>query len=152
MCSLVIDTVVHPSIQTDIDLDKTAAHRDFICKVLIQCVEQKYENCSPMDKSYKLPKLSYIGYIDTQSGQVVRKATEFTETYKQMVKDIGRHPKIKEINRSIHSPVIKKPKEEIQKERISFDLFFRLSNNEKMGVNDFMTFVEDICIKDESLK
>lgn len=53
------DIVVHPEVLVDLEADSTGKFREFLCQLGIQCLEQKYKE--PLDKRYKLPKLSYFG-------------------------------------------------------------------------------------------
>ena len=152
ICSIVVDAIVHTSVKTEIDFDKTSAHRDFICDVLIQCVEKKYDSCCPLNKLYKLPRLTYIGYIDKRNGETVRKATDSTETCKQMVRATHRHPNIEEIKPSSPSSLFRSTQiKEDEKKKIKFGLFFLLSNEERLGIDDLRKLIHDLCVKDMSL-
>jgi hypothetical protein len=61
--------------------DKTGKHRDFICQLAIQSLEQKYNE--DLDRRYTLPKLKYMGTITSQH-----------------VRDRKSEPKIEEITSS----------------------------------------------------
>ncbi len=107
---LVVDAIVHPSVKGDMEKDQTGAHRDMLCMIIIQCFDQKYPECAPLDPKYKLPRLSYFGYVDSKTGDVVRKQGENTEVYKQNVRARKTQPKIEEITKPIET--LKRKKEE----------------------------------------
>merc|ERR1740124_675111 len=74
---LAVDAVVNPSVNVDIMHDRSGSHRDFVCLLLIQCVEQKYfEKNGNLDRKYRLPQLRYFGYVDKKTGMVVPRASE----------------------------------------------------------------------------
>lgn len=60
----IYDVIVNPQVVQDVLNDPTGKHRDFICQLAIQSVEQKYK--LNLDKRYKLPKIRYLGEIASQ--------------------------------------------------------------------------------------
>jgi hypothetical protein len=60
----IYDVIVNPQVTEDVIADATGRHRDFICQLAIQSVEQKYK--LSLDKRYKLPKIRYLGEITPQ--------------------------------------------------------------------------------------
>jgi pre-RNA processing PIH1/Nop17. len=97
----VVDAVVHPSLQDDIQLDTSGSHRNFICQILMQCFDRKYKELSPLYKKYTLPNTKYIGYVNVETGEVVRKMCKDVEVCKQYIKDTSSRPKIlQEISQS----------------------------------------------------
>ena len=58
------DIIVNPSVLEECKEDKTGKHRDFICQLAIQSLEQKYNE--DLDRRYTLPKLKYMGTITSQ--------------------------------------------------------------------------------------
>ena len=75
------DIIVNPSVLIECKEDKTGKHRDFICQLAIQSLEQKYNE--DLDRRYTLPKLKYMGTITSQH-----------------VRDRKSEPKIEEISSS----------------------------------------------------
>ncbi len=61
---LIYDVIVNTSVIQETRDDKTGKYRDFICQLGIQCIEQKYKE--ELDKRYKLPKLEYMGTVESQ--------------------------------------------------------------------------------------
>lgn len=61
---VIYDVIVNPQVIDDVLADPTGRHRDFICQLCIQSIEQK--NKLALDKRYKLPKIRYMGEIQTQ--------------------------------------------------------------------------------------
>jgi hypothetical protein len=98
---LVVDAIVHPSVKQDMENDRTGGHRDLLCSIMIQCFDQKYAEYAPLDQQFKLPRLSYCGYINTETGKVIRKNIEGkAEVYKQNVRKRQASPQIEEVNAS----------------------------------------------------
>lgn len=135
---LVVDAVVHPSVKADIIDDRSGSHRDFICLLLIQCVEQKYsEKNGPLDRKYKLPCLNYFGYVDKETGLGVPRASENAEICQQVVRDTSIQPKIEEVvisSTKTYSPMV------LSKETTQLDIqiHIRLANGEEIAINDFI--------------
>ena len=75
------DRIVNPSVLIECKEDKTGKHRDFICQLAIQSLEQKYNE--DLDRRYTLPKLKYMGTITSQH-----------------VRDRKSEPKIEEVSSS----------------------------------------------------
>ena len=75
------DIIVNPSVLIECKEDKTGKHRDFICQLAIQSLEQKYNE--DLDRRYTLPKLKYMGTITSQH-----------------VRDRKSEPKIEEVSSS----------------------------------------------------
>jgi hypothetical protein len=63
----IYDVIVNPQVLQDVLTDPTGKHRDFICQLAIQSIEQKYK--LNLDKRYKLPKIRYLGEITSQQIQ-----------------------------------------------------------------------------------
>jgi hypothetical protein len=63
----IFDVIVNPQVLQDVLTDLTGKHRDFICQLAIQSIEQKYK--LNLDKRYKLPKIRYLGEITSQQIQ-----------------------------------------------------------------------------------
>lgn len=61
---IIYDIIVNAQVLDDVKEDISGKHRDFICQLCIQSVEQKYK--MSLDKKYKLPKLKYMGDIVSQ--------------------------------------------------------------------------------------
>jgi hypothetical protein len=61
---VIYDVIVNPQVIDDVLADPTGRHRDFICQLCIQSIEQK--NKLTLDKRYKLPKIRYMGEIQSQ--------------------------------------------------------------------------------------
>ncbi|CAE7565888.1 pih1d1, partial [Symbiodinium microadriaticum] len=61
---VIYDVIVNPQVIEDVFSDQTGRHRDFICQLAIQSIEQK--NKLVLDKRYKLPKVRYMGEIASQ--------------------------------------------------------------------------------------
>lgn len=85
------DIIVNPSVIEECKQDKTGKHRDFICQLAIQSLEQKYNE--DLDRRYTLPKLKYMGTITSQH-----------------VRDKKSEPKIEEISSSSSAQSKTKPK------------------------------------------
>eukprot|EP00602_Paraphysomonas_sp_CaronLab_P012541 CAMPEP_0185038478 /NCGR_PEP_ID=MMETSP1103-20130426/34192_1 /TAXON_ID=36769 /ORGANISM="Paraphysomonas bandaiensis, Strain Caron Lab Isolate" /LENGTH=583 /DNA_ID=CAMNT_0027576927 /DNA_START=54 /DNA_END=1802 /DNA_ORIENTATION=- len=77
-CSI-YDVIVNPQVIKDVLADPTGQHRDFICQLTIQSIEQKYSVV--LDKRYKLPKIRYMG-----------------EVVPQMIQDRKNMPNIEEVS------------------------------------------------------
>jgi hypothetical protein len=61
---VVHDVIVNPTVlQESID-DVTGKYKDFICHLLLQCLEQKFQYT--LDTKYKLPNIKYKGAIESQ--------------------------------------------------------------------------------------
>ena len=88
----VYDIIVNSAVLAECKEDKTGKHRDFICQLAIQSLEQKYNE--DLDRRYTLPKLKYMGTITSQH-----------------VRDRKSEPKIEEVTSSAaQSKVAPKPK------------------------------------------
>lgn len=150
---LVADTIVHPSVKDDMERDQTGAHRDLLCTIILQCFDQKYANCAPLDRKYSLPRLSYIGYIDSKSGQVVRKQSDQTEVYKQNVRKRKKVPRIEEINLNTSSkstPLrVGSSRQETSKEKslevnfnnLEYQIYIKVLMEDEMSLDCFMEVV-----------
>ena len=74
---LVHDIIVHPKVVGECEEDKTGKHRDFICQLSLQCLEQKFEY--QLNRKYKLPKAKYKGSIASQRVQDRRAMPQIVE-------------------------------------------------------------------------
>lgn len=101
--SVAVDCVVHPSVIHNVDLDSKGDYRDFICQLVIRCVEQKFPDVASIDTKYKLPRLKYQGYIDSRTGEVVPQNHSNAVVVGQWVKDIRTQPKIEEVRQAPQS-------------------------------------------------
>ena len=135
---VVVDAIVHTSIEDDIRNDKSGYQRDVVCQVLMNCFDQKYPTHAPLDKRYKLPKMKYIGFVDTRDGSIIRKQSEHSEVCKQMVKDTRLIPKIEEIQST---------KNESQNELNfpSFSIFVIITETEEKGIDEYIKLVGGEC-------
>ena len=61
---MIYDIIVNPEVINESNDDKSGKYRDFVCQLGMQCVEQKYSVV--LDRRYKLPKLKYMGDIESQ--------------------------------------------------------------------------------------
>ena len=61
---VIYDIIVNAQVLDDVKEDISGKHRDFICQLCIQSVEQKYKMV--LDNKFKLPKLKYMGDIVPQ--------------------------------------------------------------------------------------
>jgi len=95
--SVAVDCVVHPSVIHKVELDSKGDYRDFICQLVIRCVEQKCPDVASIDTKYKLPRLKYQGYIDSRTGEVVPQNHPHAVIVGQRVRDIRSQPKIEEV-------------------------------------------------------
>lgn len=100
--SLAVDCIVHPKVIEDCHENKRQhkSYETFVCELLIQYVGSKYKDMGTIDKRYKLPNLSYHGYVDKRNGKCVEKLSESAECSKQWVKDAAQRPSITEISSS----------------------------------------------------
>ncbi len=110
---VVVDAIMNPSVQREMENDTSGSYRNFVCTLLIQFFEQKFGNdhggdsIVPLDRKYKLPRLRYFGYIDSKTGHVVRKESAQTQVLKQHVRNRKKQPKIEEItNTSTATPPV----------------------------------------------
>ena len=103
MTCLVVDAIMNTSVKDEIQKDTATggAYRDFVCMILIQFFEQKFTNHTPLDRQYKLPRLSYFGYVDVNTGQVVRKKSEQTQVLRQNIRNRKKGPKIEEVTTNV---------------------------------------------------
>lgn len=131
---IVVDAIVNTSIRDDISNDKSGCHRDVVCQVLINCFDQKYPTHAPLDRRYKLPKMSYFGFVDKRDGSVTRKQNEYSELCKQMVKDTRLIPKIEEIQSK---------RNEVRDEwnLPFFSISFILSKDKEIKIEDYRKLV-----------
>jgi hypothetical protein len=95
--SIAVDCVVHPSVIHKVELDSKGDYRDFICQLVIRCVEQKFPDVASIDTKYKLPRLKYQGYIDSRTREVVPQNHSHAVVVGQWVRDIRSQPKIEEV-------------------------------------------------------
>jgi len=63
----VYDIIVNPDVVEEAGTDRSGKYRDFVCQLGMQCIEQKYK--LTLDRRYKLPKLKYIGEVESQTIQ-----------------------------------------------------------------------------------
>eukprot|EP01039_Chlorochromonas_danica_P010182 gene10182-11266_t len=88
--SSVYDVIVHPSVVADCLADPNR-HRDFVCQLCIQSIEQKYGGS--YDRRYKVPKLSYMG----------------SNVASQVVQDRSKQPSIQEVQKTAGERKTSKP-------------------------------------------
>ena len=74
---IVHDIIVNPKVLEECEEDRTGKHRDFICQLSMQCLEQKFEY--QLDRKYKLPKTKYKGAIVSQRVQDRRAMPQIVE-------------------------------------------------------------------------
>lgn len=130
--SLVVDAIMNTNTRDAINSDKSGCHRDFVCQLLIDCFDQKYKDFAYLDRQYKLPNMMYIGFLDTRTGDIVRKKNEFTELCKQMVKDTRNVPKIEEIpSKLTHTSI-----QDLTKPDFTFEV--ALSNKQVMDIDEYI--------------
>jgi hypothetical protein len=166
-CSI-YDIIVNPKVLRDILDDITGKHKDFICALAIQSIEQKYnEN---LDKRYKLPKLKYmsdkssLGNNNDDDNNVNNGKYQVATQYIQDRKGI---PKIEEVsdrrNTSTSSNKnIKKadntnktnvPVRIVEDKPLDHTMYWLYSNSEKksMDISASSTYVEPLTIADEGV-
>lgn len=101
--SVAVDCIVHPSVIEKVDHDSKGEYRDFICQLVIRCVEQKIPNVASVDTKYRLPRLKYQGYVDSLNGDVVPQHHSNAVVASQWVRDIRSQPKIEEVKQTPQS-------------------------------------------------
>ena len=74
---IVHDIIVNPKVLEECEDDKTGKHRDFICQLSLQCLEQKFEY--QLDRKYKLPRTKYKGTVVSQRVQDRRAMPQIVE-------------------------------------------------------------------------
>jgi hypothetical protein len=99
---LIVDVILSSTVKTQIENERKGkgltAYRDFICDIVIQSVEEKYRNVhGNIDREFKLPKIDYIGYSDSRTGEVSYKKSEHAGILSQWVKDCRDQPTIEEV-------------------------------------------------------
>jgi len=158
---MVVDAIIHPSVQDDMEEDKTGSKRDFVCQVLMQCFDQKYKDFAPLDQKYKLPMVKYFGYVDVRTGQVARKMSEDTEVCKQFVRDTRSKPKIEEVVGSLpktESSIGKSSTKDGHKvpapdlSPLSFNVSVQLSNGTEMTMHEFLDAIKNVAKDEHDLK
>lgn len=100
----IYDVIVNPQVLQDVLEDSTGKHRDFICQLAIQSVEQKYK--INLDKRYKLPKIRYLGEITSQMIQDRKNMPKIEEIE---VKGSSKTSQPKKPAKSEPKPIIKEP-------------------------------------------
>jgi len=134
-----LDSILSPQVKIEIYADKTGSYRHFVCSVLIECVEQKYNDQGLLDRKYKLPRLTYFGYVDSRTGEVVENnSKQFAEVASQAVRDTGNLPVIEEIDTVQSRSVISSTK---SLPSIKLKTYIGLTSGKQL---DFLSFVNKL--------
>lgn len=74
---VVYDIIVNPDVVKEAISDETGRYKDFVCQLCIQALEQKYQLA--LEKRYKLPKVKYMGKVESQYIRDSKKAPRIEE-------------------------------------------------------------------------
>jgi hypothetical protein len=136
----IYDVIVNPQVLTDVLSDATGKHRDFICQLAIQSIEQKYK--LNLDKRYKLPKIRYLGEITSQQIQDRKQMPKIEEI--EVKGGAGgssssTSAKAKKMSKDeIKSPVMKEPDR-----ALAFTLHWKYEDNSEVLVEDNSSQVQE---------
>ena len=101
--AIAIDCIVHPEVIQRIHSDKTGYNRDFVCQLVIEYVQSKYNSIGKLEQRYKLPKIKYHAYINSETGEIVSSRHEKATVLHQQVRQ-RKAPTIQEIEPTKHNP------------------------------------------------
>jgi hypothetical protein len=136
----IYDVIVNPQVLKDVLSDVTGKHRDFICQLAIQSIEQKYK--LNLDKRYKLPKIRYLGEITSQQIQDRKQMPKIEEI--EVKGGAGKsssssaHSKAKQMNGKEIKPAAKEPDR-----ALAFTLHWKYEDNSEVLVEDNSSLVQE---------
>ena len=94
--AIAVDCVVNPKVLQDVKSDETGSNRDFICQLMIEYVQSKYNSIGKLDQKYKLPKMKYHAYTNSETGEIITGNHEKASVAQQRVRQ-RKAPSIQEI-------------------------------------------------------
>ena len=124
---LVHDVIVNPKVIEETNEDKTGKHRDFICQLSLQCLEEKFEY--HLDRKYKLPKTRYKGSLEPQRIQDRRGVPKIVELQS------------KENTVPIHSKSVDKKSINADEKPVELKYFWKSSSTDKFETREVSEFV-----------
>jgi len=147
---IVVDVILSSKISTQIEEDSGAAstsYRDFICKVVIQSVEQKYQkDYGKLDLNFKLPKTVYYGYVDSKTGEVLNRKSEHAKIMSQWVKDNRDLPVIEDLGetKAIFGNIsIDFPETKPMQVETSYIIYLESSSTRKIKLIEFNNLLQE---------
>lgn len=137
-----LDCIVNP--------DSLEDDRDFLCQLIIQYVQQKFhKEYRDFDRRYKIPRMKYKAYVDSRTGLILEKKSEFAQVCKQRVRKIV-SPQIEEIENKkekIKNKVTGNKKNLSSSYTCSIEPFVQDTSTKLIPIKDFLKAVEKQVMK-----